>query len=433
MMALSGLASALLLVSGAAAQAATDCSSLRKAISSYSTATANSGLDTSTTTFNSLLDVLGFSDAVIGQLGSGNVLVPTDRALVDFIAEVGGPDVDPMAFVMTHPNTFKQIVLYHFTGPMSGNSGESTTGLAAMERLKSFIDTSVICGREDSVNVKLQFMAGDTPGILKLQEPVGKHFTATANRDKSICKTDTVTVTTVDKVLTPCPNTMTFPDGPPGERGCMTVAMATAELAMDHPLGTLPYGADASRVMASLKHPNLLMNSGEDLTVFLPTADSLKSAGVVTEDFIAIPNALDHVVMGHVAQQAVCMGGQIPTGPVLTNAADGTFCKSEGTLTIVKKPDSALQVVADGTDATATITEINNIAVCGGLLHVVNNVLMPCALDEYSNINAEAGSAASSSTSRGVDAAPMVITSDGASAMATGVAFSAIAAAALLL
>jgi hypothetical protein len=92
-----------------AAQAATDCSSLRKAVSSYAQDTATSGLDTSITTFNALLDVLGFDEAVISQFGSGSLLVPTDKVFVNFVSQVGGPDVEPMAFVMSHPNTFKQV------------------------------------------------------------------------------------------------------------------------------------------------------------------------------------------------------------------------------------------------------------------------------------------------------------------------------------
>lgn len=92
---------------GAAAQA--DCSSLRSAIQSYATQTANAGLGTSITTFNALLDTLGFDNSVISQFGSKNVLVPTDRAFVNFVTTIGGPDVDPVAFVMTHPNTFKQV------------------------------------------------------------------------------------------------------------------------------------------------------------------------------------------------------------------------------------------------------------------------------------------------------------------------------------
>lgn len=428
---LSFVASALLLATGAAAQSATDCSSLRKAISSYSTQTADSGMDTSITTFNALLEVLGFDEAVIAQFGSSNVLVPTDRAFVNFVSEVGGQEVEPMAFVMSHPNTFKQIVLYHFTGPMTGAPGEATTSLAAMDRLGSFIDTSAICGREDSKNVKLQYMAGETAGTLKIQEPVGLHFTATT--DKSICNTEAVTVTTVDTVLTPCPRSTTFPDGPPGERGCMTAAMAAAKLNEAHPLGTLPYEEGASLVMASLSHPNLLKNSGQDLTVFLPTVEALGAAGVTQEDFLAIPNALDHVVKGHIARREVCIGGQIPAVPVETNAADGSFCSTEGTLTMVQKSDSALEVIADGTEAKATTTGVTNIAVCGGLVHVIDNVLMPCDLAEYSTATPESGTAGdTTTTSRGVGEAPLDGTS-GASAVATGIATAAAAAAALLL
>jgi uncharacterized surface protein with fasciclin (FAS1) repeats len=211
----------------------------------------------------------------------------------------------------------------------------------------------------------------------------------------------------------------------------MTVAMAAAKLAEAHPLGTMPYEDNARMVISSLKHPNLLKSSGQDLTVFMPTVEALTASGVTKADFLAIPDALDHVVKGHIARREVCIGGQIPGVPVETSAADGTFCGTEGTLTMVQKSDSALEIVADGTESKATTTEITNIAVCGGLLHVVDNVLMPCDLAEYSTTAPEAGSD-SSTASRGVDGAPVAGT-NGASAVATGVAGAVVVAVALLL
>ena len=217
----------------------------------------------------------------------------------------------------------------------------------------------------------------------------------------------------------------------------MTVAMAASKLSESHPLGTLPYEASDSDVVSTLKHPNLLMNSGQDLTVFLPTAEALEAAGVTTTDFMGIPGALDHVVKGHVAQREVCIGGTIPAVPVETNvAADPTFCSTEGTLTLVAKSDTALEVVADGTEAKATTTGVTNIAVCGGLVHVVDAVLMPCALDAYSTeaaeSGAESGEVAASTTSRGVDGEP-VATPSASAPVAAGLAGAMAAAAALLM
>lgn len=235
------------------------------------------------------------------------------------------------------------------------------------------------------------------------------------------------------QVLTPCPHSMTFPDGPPGERGCMTVAMAAAKLDESHPLGTLPYETGASSVVASLKHPNLLKSSGQDLTVFVPTVQALTDSGVTAADFLAIPGAIDHVVKGHVALREVCMGGQIPAVPVETNAADGNFCGTEGTLTMAET-GGKLEVTADGTEAKATTTDINNIAVCGGLVHVVDGVLLPCTIEEYSTTAGEGGVSAGESTSnsRGIDDAAVTGESSGVAAMATGVAGAAAAAAAAL-
>lgn len=49
-----------------------------------------------------------------------------------------------------------QIVMYHFTGTMDGGAGDAYTALAAMEKLPGLIDTSVICGREDSKHIKVE-------------------------------------------------------------------------------------------------------------------------------------------------------------------------------------------------------------------------------------------------------------------------------------
>jgi hypothetical protein len=48
-------------------------------------------------------------EAVISQLGSSNVLVPTDKAFLSFVTAIGGANTDPLAMVMTHPNNFKQV------------------------------------------------------------------------------------------------------------------------------------------------------------------------------------------------------------------------------------------------------------------------------------------------------------------------------------
>lgn len=49
----------------------------------------------------------------------------------------------------------------------------------------------------------LQYMEGDSAGTLKIQEPVGRHVTATANIEMNICETEAVTVTPIDTVRSP--------------------------------------------------------------------------------------------------------------------------------------------------------------------------------------------------------------------------------------
>ena len=84
----------------------------------------------------------------------------------------------------------------------------------------------------------MQFSAGETEGTLTLQEPVGKHFTATANAGERICETP-VTVTTVDTVRTPPPATF------PWKVSC------TAEMMVQRPMLLTFVGAFSSGVCAA--------------------------------------------------------------------------------------------------------------------------------------------------------------------------------------
>ena len=56
----------------------------------------------------------------------------------------------------TNVLSWLQIVMYHFTAPMTGAAGKASTALASMDRLTSFIDATAICGREDSKHVTIQ-------------------------------------------------------------------------------------------------------------------------------------------------------------------------------------------------------------------------------------------------------------------------------------
>lgn len=72
---------------------------------------ANANPSQSITTFTALLGALGLNQARLDQLGSisSTVLIPSDQAFAAFVAEAAGPNADPVAFIMTQPDAFKQV------------------------------------------------------------------------------------------------------------------------------------------------------------------------------------------------------------------------------------------------------------------------------------------------------------------------------------
>jgi hypothetical protein len=193
------------------------------------------------------------------------------------------------------------------------------------------------------------------------------------------------------------------------------LAKAASELGDTHPLGTLPYREGASPVLESLKHPNLL--AGGQYTVFVPTVEALQTSGVTEPDFVQVAGALDHIIKGHVAEQEVCVGGQVPAVPVQT-LADDSFCASDGKVTMVSSAPNSIKVIASNSQAEAATTDIKNIAVCGGLVHVVDKVLLPCPVEDYtSGTQVETGQA-----DRSTDETTVAGQTDGAAALASGAA-----------
>lgn len=283
----------------------------------------------------------------------------------------------------------------------------------------------------------MQYTADADDMALKFTEPIGQHFVASeVDRPCDAAGGDAVTAVIVNRVLTPCPISMIF-------SRCMTVAAAAAEIP-NHPLGTAPYGVDDdSSVVSLLKHPNLLSSGGgATYTVFVPTATALAEAGVTAPEFTATPGALDHVVAGHVVAEELCLGGPAAANGEFATRLDGVdqFCGGGGAVTVTTGGQGAVTVTA-ASGATATVVEAQNIAVCGGIAHVVNNVLLPCQVDAYS-LAAAGGDAVDQAPRDGVDgsdttgesgeAGTVAPLADSALSVATGVLAAVVALAAAL-
>lgn len=212
---------------------------------------------------------------------------------------------------------------------------------------------------------------------LKFTEPISQHFTS--NEVDKLCETAAVSAIVVDRVLTPCPLSNMF-------SGCMTIAAAAAEIP-GHPFGAAPYDVDDdTSIVSLLKHPNALVSSaGESYTVFVPSATALAEAGVTSPEFMVNPGALDHVVSGHVVASELCLGST-PANGEYTTKLDGveSFCGAGGAVTVTTGGQGAVTVTA-ASGASAAVSGTKNIAVCGGVVHVVNGVLLPCDIAEYSN------------------------------------------------
>lgn len=225
----------------------------------------------------------------------------------------------------------------------------------------------------------MQYTSDADDMAYKFTEPISKHFTS--NEIDRFCETGTVSAVVVDRVLTPCPLSTTF-------SRCMTIAAAAAEIP-GHPFGAAPYDVDEdSSIVSLLKHPNVLSSgSGSSYTVFVPTATALAEAGVTSPEFTATPGALDHVVSGHVIADELC-AGTTPANGKFTTKLDGVadFCGAGGAVTVATGGQGAITVTS-ASGATAKISDTKNIAVCGGVAHVVDSVLLPCGVEAYSLTN----------------------------------------------
>lgn len=73
---------------------------------------ANANPSQSISTFTALLTALGFTENLINQLGSSTVLIPNDQAFASFVAEAAGENADPVSYIMTRPDVFKQVILF---------------------------------------------------------------------------------------------------------------------------------------------------------------------------------------------------------------------------------------------------------------------------------------------------------------------------------
>jgi uncharacterized surface protein with fasciclin (FAS1) repeats len=226
--------------------------------------------------------------------------------------------------------------------------------------------------------------------VASFMEPTLGHVVA--NTVKEACAAPNVEVTTISEVLLPCATADIFPRN----RGCHSVAEAVMQLEPGHPLAMLSYASNTSAI-ALLKHPNLLdrFSGGGGFTIFVPSTKALASAALTME---SDPSVIEHVLRGHIIPQRVCSNGALPAGAIPTLATK-SVCGALSKLTIARVGTN-LQV-SNGKGNMA-LTQATNIQICGGVLHEIDSVLMPCTLAEYRAV----GSAAAVPQTAAAGAAP---------------------------
>lgn len=346
----------------------------------------------------SALAQLGFTADVLTSADASVILLPTNAAWTK-LATSADMAID-MDFIMLNQDRFKQIFLHHVSsGTAAGEEANTiTTALSKLPELEEagFIDTAAVCGQMDSQYINLQY-AADADGIT-FREPVGQHYESKAVA--AICNTPELQILTVDTVLTPCPVATLFA----GDTGCMTVAAAAAQLP-GHILGALPYSLSDASFASALKHPNALLSGMvQGATVFLPSAEALAASPAVAAlaewpagnatveaaltpgETTALPasflDMVSHVLSFHATDMTYRVGG---ADAALNTLAPLSYClNGESSQLMVDDGGADVAGVVSTVDGQMVpITGLNNNAVCGGVLHVIDGVLEPCPVADY--------------------------------------------------
>eukprot|EP00892_Ulva_mutabilis_P009458 jgi/Ulvmu1/6885/UM031_0091.1 len=359
------------------------CSSLRGAVAQLAARTAGTEFTGSYTVFDALLQELGFDEEFVLSLNATAVLIPSDAAFAEFFAKFPEADEDAMMYVKLNADAFKQIILFHFSvSELPGISGKAKTALQALPRLHEdgFINVHAICGRVNSREVEIEYTRDGSS--ITFSEPLGQNFNTEA---VTICDNyPQAIVYSLETVLHPCPNKLIFPY--PRE-GCATISDVIPERPFQQLIAKQTDG-----IVRHFNNPNRFVKAGNHdddrgYTLFIPTQAALERAGVTNPAFLEVQDAFEHVLNGHMVRGTVCLGGaaaEIGTPRSLRTLLTDAFCNPLDTIEVLQggaEPSSTLLRTSTGSVANTT-TRVN-LRVCGGIVHEIDDVLLPCSMDEY--------------------------------------------------
>lgn len=170
-------------------------------------------------------------------------------------------------------------------------------------------------------------------------------------------------------------------------QGCQ----ALSEFIPENPFRRLAARRTGS-IVDNFNNPNLLIQRAvrSDLsgyTLFVPTQEALERAGVTNPAFVAVEGAFDHVLNGHTVRGKECLGGgdaELGTPRALRTLLSDGFCTPPDTIELSQGGAAPTDtVVQTPTGMVANTTSRTNLRVCGGIVHEIDDVLLPCSMEEY--------------------------------------------------
>lgn len=220
-------------------------------------------------------------------------------------------------------------------------------------------------------------------GSITFSESIGQNFNTQASA--TICDNPPGAVLySLSTVLRPCPDSHLFPY--PLE-GCVAISEAIPE----QPFRILAARRTGS-IVDNFNNPNLLIQRANraglsGYTLFVPTQEALQRAGLTDPAFLAVDGAFDHVLHGHTVQGKECLGGEeaeIGTPRTLRTLLDDKFCTPSATIDLSQGgAEPTATVLRTPTGIVANTTSRTNVRVCGGVVHEIDDVLLPCSMDQY--------------------------------------------------
>ncbi|CAD7702001.1 unnamed protein product [Ostreobium quekettii] len=183
----------------------------------------------------------------------------------------------------------------------------------------------------------------------------------------------------IDFVLLPCPVgeqpppegvTVTMTDAPAADEG--EVCTPLLEAATDAGLTTLLAAVEAAGLVDAIQAPGL--------TIFAPTNDAFDSAlqalGVTLDNLVADKDLLTEILLYHVLGTTVRSGDIQDTATAETLLGNDSSC---GVSALTFDLTEGVVVVGGASSATVVAPDVET---CTAVVHVIDFVLLPCALGE---------------------------------------------------